>query len=344
MLKKINFFRNILNSNLRRPGFPYKLTFAITYRCNLRCQTCRIWEKEKREELSVSDIELFFKRNSRFNWVDFTGGEIFLRKDLVDIIRVAIENSRYLYLLHFPTNGYLTRKIVSEVKEILNFKTTLFVVTVSLDGPPALHDTLRGINGAWLNAIETFKGLKTLKDKRFKVYLGMTLSKYNSGLVKETYQKTKERIPAISYNDFHFNIAQTSNHFYKNADVDLGVDKGLIKDIKEIIKEEKIFSAIKFLEYIYQKLSSKYIETKRPPVVCKALSASVFLDPYGDVYPCSIWSEKIDNLRDFDFDLKKIWDSKDIKKIRHRITNRECPGCWTPCEAYQAILGSLLGL
>ena len=32
-----------LEANFRRPDFPYKLTFCITFWCNYRCQTCNIW-------------------------------------------------------------------------------------------------------------------------------------------------------------------------------------------------------------------------------------------------------------------------------------------------------------
>jgi len=86
-----------------------------------------------------------------------------------------------------------------------------------------------------------------------------------------------------------------------------------------------------------------YLSSKKMPVKCQALSASLFMNPYGDIYPCSIYDKKVANIRDFNYDLKKIWNVKNvIADIRNGILNNKCAGCWTPCEAYPAILGSPL--
>ena len=71
-------------TNVKRPGFPYKLTFAITYWCNYRCTTCNIWQMKPRDELRLEEIREFFKRSNRFVWVDLTGGEVALRKEILD--------------------------------------------------------------------------------------------------------------------------------------------------------------------------------------------------------------------------------------------------------------------
>ena len=65
---------------------------------------------------------------------------------------------------------------------------------------------------------------------------------------------------------------------------------------------------VKFLEDRYQALISKYYETGKSPLPCTALSSSCFVDAYWNLYPCSIWSEKVGNLRDNGFDLRALWD------------------------------------
>jgi radical SAM protein with 4Fe4S-binding SPASM domain len=307
----------------------------------LKCKICHIWNKKSKDELSFKEINNFFRKNNSFNWVDLTGGEIFLRDDLFKISESVIQNCKNLCLLHFPTNGFLTKRIINETKKILDLSPYKLIITVSIDGPKKIHDNLRGVKESWARAFETYKSLKKLKRKNFEVYLGMTLSKYNLGLIDETVEEFRALIPSIHYNDFHLNIAQTSRHFYRNVGVDLGVDKEVIRVIEEFRQRKKgKFTAVQFLEGRYQQLIPQYIKTSKSPLTCQSLSASVFIDPYGNIYPCAIWDKKIVSLRDGDFNLKKIWHSNRIKEIRKKIISKQCPGCWTPCEAYQTILGN----
>jgi len=56
-----------------------------------------------------------------------------------------------------------------------------------------------------------------------------------------------------------------------------------------------------------------------------------------------MYNAPLGSLRQFDFDLEKIWNFEKTKKIQKEIWKNQCPQCWTPCEAYQSILGNLLG-
>ena len=54
------------------------------------------------------------------------------------------------------------------------------------------------------------------------------------------------------------------------------------------------------------------------------------------------YESKPGNPLDFNYDLKKIWNSMKVKRIRALIKENKCDGCWTPCKAYQTILGNLI--
>ena len=73
-----------------------------------------------------------------------------------------------------------------------------------------------------------------------------------------------------------------------------------------------------------------------------ALASSVFVDARWNVYPCSMYDAPLGNLRDAGFDLAPIWESERAVTLQREIAERRCPNCWTPCEAYQTILGNLL--
>ena len=86
------FSKNILLSAFNGLKRPYKITFAITNKCNLKCKTCDIWNREPADELSFEEIDKFFKANRYFSYIDLTGGEIFLRKDLLEITKSVKNN------------------------------------------------------------------------------------------------------------------------------------------------------------------------------------------------------------------------------------------------------------
>ena len=95
------------------------------------------------------------------------------------------------------------------------------------------------------------------------------------------------------------------------------------------------------LEWCYQRLASQYIATRRTPVRCHALRASCFIGPDGIVYPRSTWDRPLGNLREYDYDLKRIWNSDEARRVQREVLEERCPHCWTPCEAYQSLFGNL---
>ncbi len=329
-----------LASNHRRLGFPYKLNFAVTDLCNSRCRTCNIWRKPVENELSTDEIREFFRKSNRFSWIDVTGGEIFLRRDLLEIFRAILENCRELLLLHFPTNGILTEKIVEQTRRILEMRPPQLVVTVSLDGPPALNDEIRGVPGDWTRAVETFRRLRELS--RVDAFLGMTLSAYNYGRFQEAFDSVKREIPDLVPGEFHLNIMHTSAHFYANTDSPALDRDRVLEDLRSYRRHRASYrSVFGLLEKAYQGGVPRFLETGRSPLPCLSLSASCYLGPRGDVYPCSIWDRPLGNIRDVDYDLERIWSAPETLEARRAVIEERCPGCWTPCEAYQTIAGNL---
>lgn len=303
---------------------------------------CKIWEKPLNNELTTEQIKKFFKQSNRFSWVDISGGEIFLRGDLTDVCQIILRSCRDLYFLHFPTNGLLTQTIVSKTKEFLSLRPKKLVVTVSLDGSADIHDKIRGVSGAWEKSIETYKRLRVLCSSNFDVFLGMTLVKDNIDKFQQGYIAVKKEIPGIRYKDFHINIPHNSNHYY-GINIDTASATELRGAIDNILKSKRaFFTPFSFIESRYLRLAKKYLVTNRSPLNCQALSGSCFIDPQGDIYPCSIYSRKLGNLADFNFDLGQAWQSPVFIKTREDISKGMCNQCWTPCEAYLAILGNLL--
>jgi MoaA/NifB/PqqE/SkfB family radical SAM enzyme len=343
-IKKYGYLaRNILKANLGPLDQPYKLTFALTSKCNYRCQTCNIWQKPPQDELSASEIERLFKKAPNFSWIDLTGGEVFLRRDFLEIVQIILANSPRLLLLHFPTNGYLTDTILTAVRKIAQWKPEKLILTISMDGDEPVNDRIRGIPGGWRHQIETFKRLREVPG--VQTVLGMTVSALNAGQFAKAFQAAKAEYPPLTYDDFHVNIAHVSPHYYGNTATDLvsGSEEAMAETIKTYMRSRNFpLGPISFLEKQYLRRVEKYLQTKKTPIRCQALSSSCFLDPTGGVYPCTMYDHCLGNIREWDYDLLALWNSPEARRLQQEIWEFDCPQCWTPCEAYQSILGSLL--
>ena len=340
--------KQIIVSNFKDVSFPYKLNFCLTYKCNSKCLTCDIWKINSTNELKSEEIKKFFEHSNKFSWIDVTGGEVFLRKDIVEIISTILYNCKSLYHLHIPTNSIVTNLTVNKIKEILKLrpKPKKFTITLSLDGPSELHNHIRGIDNNWTTVMEAYDELRKYENRNFKIFFGFTLSKLNLGKFHETVLAVQKKFQQVKYEDFHMNIAHTSDHYYNNSNFNIGVDSNKEEFISEVeafrLKKKKIFNPINNLENKYLTYAKEFIKTGVTPVDCKSLTSSVFLDPYGNVFPCSIWDKKIGNIKDFNFNLEALLKENIVKELREQINEKKCPNCWTPCEAYQSILGSLL--
>jgi MoaA/NifB/PqqE/SkfB family radical SAM enzyme len=332
----------ILASNVRRSPLPLKLTFILTYRCDCRCQMCNIWKRKVEEEMTAEEVERFFRTNRGFPWVNLSGGEIFTRPDLLDIASSVVRTNPDLYLLDFPTTGQMTEKIVAGVERILALDPPKLLVTCSLDGAGLQHDAIRRRKNAFENVIATYRALRRLSAKNLNVFFGVTLSNFNQGDLFRIYDSVKERLPWITYRDFHVNLAQESAHYYQNQGLGLPREDEALKDMEEFLRRKgPNLHPVGWLESRYQQLLRRFYRLGRSPLPCQALASSLFIDPHWVVYPCSMWDVPLGCLRDTGFDLRPIWNAAETLEARRKIREEQCPHCWTPCEAYQTIAGNL---
>ncbi|MDH4028560.1 MAG: radical SAM protein, partial [Nitrospirota bacterium] len=93
-----------------------------------------------RPELTLDEVRKISSSMGSLLWLAYSGGEIFLRDDIVEITKVFYENNRPAIIL-FPTNGLLTDIIRERIEEVLRHcSSSTIVVKLSLDGPEDLHD------------------------------------------------------------------------------------------------------------------------------------------------------------------------------------------------------------
>jgi MoaA/NifB/PqqE/SkfB family radical SAM enzyme len=333
----------LLATTVARPSAPVKVNLCLTYWCQYRCRTCNIWQRKPVDELTTDEVVAFVRENPHITWADLTGGEIFLRPDIETSLEAIVTGWRRLALLHFPTNGFLTDRIVRAVEGIAGRGPARTIITVSLDGDEALNDEIRGLKGGFRRQIETFKALRRIRG--VTTVFGVTLSSSNVGRFTETFEACARECPGLTIEDVHLNVAQVSGHYYGNSDLEhIRPDPDAVRSELRVYRAHKGWprSPQQWLERSYLRHLETFLTTGRTPMPCHALRASCFIDPWGVVYPCITYARPVGRLRDTGMRLEPLWNAAGTVGLQQEIWQGQCPQCWTACEAYQSILGNLL--
>ena len=276
-----------------------------------------------------------------------------MRADILEVVKAFYESNRELYLVTMPTNSLCNHDmVIGKIEQMLQLGIPKLVITVSLDGYREMHDRIRGVPGNFDKAIDMFKRLKELRKRYPSLYMffGYTITKFNQGQFDKCVEGVRKEIPDITYNDFHINIGQLSDIYYKNEKLDFLADRQIVlEEVKNFVgKRERQMNPVlamqAAMENAFLKKLVNYISTGKAPMKSRSLDVSLFMDSFGNVYPSIMWGRKVGNIKECSYSLEPIWSSNEAKEIRRLIKEGQEPGGWTACEAYQTIAGKITSM
>jgi radical SAM protein with 4Fe4S-binding SPASM domain len=135
----------------------YSVIFEITPKCNFNCVHCYLHDHHCSEELSHNDIiriiDILYEKEVLF--LTLTGGEIFTRKDFLDIYLYAKKKG---FIIELYTNGALLNdEIISVFK-----KYPPLLVDISLYGScEETYKKVTGLSGAFDKVMSNIRSLIT---------------------------------------------------------------------------------------------------------------------------------------------------------------------------------------
>lgn len=170
---------------------PLYVGLSIGTVCNFKCKQCDLWRLQTKPNkyLKTEEIKKILKELR--NWLGpfrlvFTGAEPFIRKDILEIIKICSQNDIYTVL---TSNGWLIDK--SKAQQIA--ESGLDVINISLDGANSkTHDFLRGREGAFSQAVKALIFLKKAKNKTPIIYINSVIMKPNINQLEDLAKLTKE--------------------------------------------------------------------------------------------------------------------------------------------------------
>lgn len=293
---------------------PTDVSIITTYRCQMECQMCNIWQNWSDVENEIRPEELEILPNLQF--VNLTGGEPFLREDLSEIVEVMFRKAPRIVI---STSGWHTEKVLALAERFPKIG-----IRVSIEGLSQKNDELRGRPGGFDRGLRTLLGLRKMGVK--DIGFGITVSNHNSEDMLWLYELARnfkmEFATAAFHNSYYFH---KDNNFITNQNEVIANFAELIDRLLTENSPKSWFRAFFNLGLI------NYVRGGKRLLPCEAGTVNFFVDPYGEVYPCNgleekYWKESMGNIRQAkSFD--QIWFSEKADKVRENV--RTCPkNCW----------------
>lgn len=173
-----NFWQRIHRS-AREKGFPLRVMFELTYRCNFKCRYCYVPQSyRKRKELKTKEVFLILDQLSDAGcfYLGFTGGEPLMRKDIMQILWYAKKKGFEIIIY---TNGLLIDgKMADELAALRPNKIDITIPAMSKNA----FESISGLTGS---RDRVFRAIDLLHKK--KVALG-----FKTCVLKENQDEIKE--------------------------------------------------------------------------------------------------------------------------------------------------------
>jgi len=333
---------------------PLHLFFLITYRCNLHCEMCQWLQGEEsnwlegnqdRKELTLIEIDAIVKQVSRQALISFSGGEPFIRKDMLDILQQVSRRNK----CHVITNGTLLSEQDCQVLVNLGPKNLLgkglILIGISLQAPDEkLNDKITGISGSFKMTLKTIKEVVQLKKsskKRFPlVSMKIVICQDNVDRLVEYLELAENLNVDICNFMLQHNIIANLNRSTQGKDricymsppsIDF-MDTHILKEQLKIILNKKNKSVqIRFspdiplpeiINHYLNKINLKYYNCFSPWI-------TLYIHPYGNLslcFYCDYGNARLHRVR-------TIWNSNPFISFRRKLKKaRIFSGCIGCCQ------------
>ena len=342
-MRPVSLALSVLQNRLGRVPRPSWCTYLVCYRCNARCQMCDSWRLKPGDELTPAEVAAVFGKIGRLDVVRLTGGEPFLREDMLEIAEAVREESRP-FVIHVTTNGSFPERVVEMVERFSRPQMLRFMV--SFDGLEAEHDRNRGEEVTFAVATETVRRLVGLRER-----FGVEVSANHTVISPQSLADNQElRRRMGEWNvDVHSVLAYADSAMY-GAKLRGRKAEHLI--VPTGYPLHPLLAGADVLGFVGQELSRvngfsspmlawgkrEYLRgprarppresPARPNPRCVALRSHIRLLPDGGVPVCQFNTERVGNLLRQSFE--DVWHNGDATASRAWVD--KCPGCWAECE------------
>ncbi|WP_339148472.1 MULTISPECIES: radical SAM protein [unclassified Sutcliffiella] len=308
---------------------PYDCLLYLTIKCNLNCPMCFQQNHEKRtKDITLEDIQSIFERTP-VDSVFLIGGEIFVRKDIYDILDYFDTSGKKI---SFLSNGTLiNREGIEKIKKYKNLHEVWF----SLDGLKSVNDKIRG-KGSFEKVSKVIKELTPFKT----VNVNCVILEENIDQLEEILDYVNSL--GVSKISFQFKMCYTveqyietmhltqkelgfKNLFYDDC-VKTNIDLSFMNKLKEIaprLNKTNLQTKVTFYPTLFLKQLDQYINgtlrTNNKLICNDFVNARLKIGSKGELLLCESMKFSPGNLLDKDLD--SLWNNDEMRIWRKQLCN-----------------------
>lgn len=291
----------------------------LTYRCDSRCSMCYIWKNPTQPDAEVT-LETLRKLPGGFDFLNVTGGEPTLRKDLAQVVDLLYPKTA---VLEISTNGLHVDRLLPIVEKYPDVK-----IRISVEGFEATNDRIRGEKGGFKKKMEAME--KLIAAGGTDLGFASTFQDENIDEVVDMYRLTKQLKIEFATSALHNGF-----QFHKNDNVQYDRLR-VAHRVEELITEMLRSSSVKswFRGYLNLGLIEKILGHDRL-IACTAGTDFIFVDPWSDVYACNVRPDlRMGNLKEQSW--SEIFNGPVAAEKRREVAT--CPqNCWMVASAKTAM-------
>jgi len=333
---------------------PLHVFIEVTYRCNLSCRMCQYYsymkDSKNREsqpdDLTFDEIKGVINSVPWYTLFTFTGGELFFRKDMMDILEWAARRR-----ISIVTNGTLLdegriQRLV-ELAPKSPLGNGLLLVDVSLEGTEETHDDITGVKGSFARTVRTLRLLSEARKKKGGKYpvlnMKTVITKHNLEDLGYLYGLASE----LELDMFNPMIKSDIDvHTHRLSSKEEG-DLKRATVVKEGLDTAMLTAQLKGIMVRHGKQGSPQIRFTPPDIpieevaryydrtmdinnyACYSPWSRAAISAYGDVTFCPFFS--LGNIRRKSF--REIWNGAEMVRMRRALKKDNIyPGCMGCCN------------
>ena len=356
VLRKIN--KSLYPEKLFFP--PEHIILAVNNICNLHCKMCDVGANYKDSNfydhmvgthpvnMPLELIKEIIDQTARFfpdAKLGFAFTEPIIYPHLIEALTYAKSKGVFTTL---TTNGSKLPKLAKEL-----CASGLSELYVSLDGPPEIHNTIRGNKNSFQWALDGIKEVLTGEGKHPKVYVQCAITQWGIGHLTELIELFRD-VPLGHIGFMHYtfvteNMAKVHNEVlnglypvqasnvsqFDSSELDLDT---LHEEITQIVNTKYPFP-ITFSPLITdkEKLKEYYLQPEtKIGKVCNNIFSSIMIKSDGEVIPAHSRCFKVEAGNIYKNNLREIWNSSTIGQFRKTVMQHGglLPACSRCCSAY----------
>jgi radical SAM protein with 4Fe4S-binding SPASM domain len=314
-----------LISRTVRKHQPLSVHFDLTYRCNERCVHCYL-DHDDHGELTTAECLAVMEELAQAGtlFLTFSGGEIFLRPDLYEILAEA---RRLHFDISLKTNALLVTP--ERAERLREFGVRRVQISVYSD-IPEVHDAITKVPGSFQR---TLAAIPLLLEQGLQVKLACPLMRENL-LAYRGVMALAEKIGVPYVLDLTITPMMDGNEGPLAHRIP-------VSSLLPVIQEPKLHACTpqptakaaramkEYLAVIGSTVSSGIESEAYEDLPCSAGHNSCYISPYGDVFPCVQLPQAAGNLRRKRF--SEIWyHAPHLERLRG-IRESQLPVC-SRCE------------